>query len=120
MNCEWSACSSFVVFSFLKPLFPFLQVLGKSLYIFGKYLDYEEAYVTTKSKVDSLPGKNEPLKSQIFTLADEAKKDKDRLKTLEKSIDTKKAFSKLKDKQIDEALQKVKKASPEVAKFKIS
>ena len=46
---------------------------------------------------------------QISALADEVKKDKDRLKTLEKNIDTEKAFSKLKDKQIDEAFMKVDK-----------
>ncbi|KAL0015701.1 hypothetical protein SO802_002770 [Lithocarpus litseifolius] len=37
-------------------------------------------------------------RSQFSALLDEAKKDKDHLKTLEKSIDTEKAFSKLKDK----------------------
>lgn len=46
-------------------------------------------------------------------LVGEPKKDKERLKTLEKSIDTKKAFSKLKEKQIDEALIKVEKAGSE-------
>ena len=35
----------FLVFSSLTPLFSFSQVLGKSLYISGKYLDYEEKYV---------------------------------------------------------------------------
>ena len=106
---------------FLKPLSPFLQVLGESLYISGKYLYYEEKYVMAKSKVESLSAKNESLKSQISAFADEAKKDKDHLKTLEKSIDTKKAFSKLMDKQINEALQKVEKPSSEaVEKFKIS
>ena len=46
---------------------------------------------------------------QISTLANKVKKDKDHLKTLEKNINTEKAFSKLKDKQIDEALMKVDK-----------
>ena len=73
-------------------------MLGESLYIFGKYLDYEEKYETAKSKVESLSLENELLKGQIFALLDEANMDKDRLKTLEKSIDTEKAFSKLKDK----------------------
>ena len=58
---------------------------------------------------------------QLFTLTDKAKKDKDRLKTLEKNIDTEKSFSKLKDKQIDEAFMKVNKAGFEVVeKFKAS
>ena len=39
-----------------------LQVLGESLYIFGKYLDYEEKYVVAKSKVESLSVENESLK----------------------------------------------------------
>ena len=64
---------------------------------------------------------NESLRSQIFALVEESKKDKERLKTLEKSIESKKAFSKLKDKQIDETLLKVEKAGSEVVeKFKAS
>ena len=39
---------------------------------------------------------------KISALADKAKKDKDRLKTLEKNIDTKKELSKLKNKQIED------------------
>ena len=74
-----------------------------------------------KSKVESLSAGNESLKGQISTLADEDKKDKEHLKTLEKSIDTEEAFSKLKDKQIDEALFKVEKVGLEaVEKFKAS
>ena len=43
------------------------------------------------------------------------------MKTLEKSIDTKKAFSKLKDKQIEETLLKVEKAGLEaMERFKVS
>ena len=58
---------------------------------------------------------------QISTIANKAKKDKDRLKNLEKNIDTKKAFSKLKDKQINKTLMKIKKASFEaMEKFKAS
>ena len=95
--------------------------LMSSLYILGKYLDYEEKYVKAKSKVESLSAENESLKGQISALTYEAKTDEERLKTLEKSIDTKKAFSKLKDKQIDDALLKVEKASLEaVEKFKAS
>ena len=52
-------------------------MLGESLYILGKYLDYKES-----------------------------KKDKEHLKSLEKSIDIEKAFSKGKDKQINKALMK--------------
>ncbi|KAK9993801.1 hypothetical protein SO802_023504 [Lithocarpus litseifolius] len=96
-------------------------VLGESLYISRKYIDYEEKYVVAKSTVESLSMENESLKSQIFTLAEESRKDKEHLKTLEKSLDTKKAFSRLKDKQIDEALLKIEKAGfKAVEKFKAS
>ena len=64
-------------------------------------MDYEEKYVMAKSKVESLSTENESnesLKGQISALADEAKKDKDHLKTLEKRIDPEKAFFKLKNK----------------------
>nr|POE94900.1 hypothetical protein CFP56_72318 [Quercus suber] len=76
-----------------------------------------------QSKVASLSADNESLPIQIFVVADEAKKDKDkdRLKTLEKNIDIKKSFSKLKDKKIDKALMKVEKVDFEaVEKFKAS
>ena len=73
-------------------------MFGESLYISGKYLDYEEKYMTAKSKVESLFIDNESLRSQISTLAKQSKKDKKCLKTLEKSIDIEKEFSKLKDK----------------------
>lgn len=88
-------------------------MLGESLYISRKCLDYEEKYVVAESKVESFSAKNESLKSQISTLVEESRKDKERLKTLEKSLDIEKAFSKLKDKQIDEALLKVEKAGLE-------
>ena len=71
--------------------------------------------------MEALSSKNESLKKQIYSLLEEAKVDKDYLKTMEKSIDTEKAFSKLKDKQIDETLQKIEKASSKaVDKFKVS
>ena len=74
-----------------------------------------------QSKVESFSSENKSLKSQVSVFSDEAKKDKDHLKTLEKSIDIEKAFSKLKDKLIDEALLKIDKASSEaVEKFKVS
>ena len=106
-------------FFFLTPIYLFLQVLGESLYISGKYVNCERKLVETQSKTTSLSTKNKSLKSQVSALVDEAKKDKDRLTALEKSIDTEKAFSRLKDKQIDEALSKVEKASTEVVKFKV-
>ena len=98
-----------------------LQVLVESLYISGKYLDYDKKLVEAQSGIASLFAENESLMIQIFAFADEAKKDKDHLKILEKNINFEKAFSKLKDKQIDEALIKVEKAGFEaVEKFKAS
>ena len=95
-------------------------MLGESLYISRKYLDYEEKYVTAQSKVESLFLENESFKGQVSALSDKAKKDKDHLKTLKKSIDTEKAFSKMKEKQINETLLKVKKAGLEaMEKFKV-
>ena len=74
-----------------------------------------------QSKLESFSSETKSLKSQVSVFSDEAKKDKDHLKTLEKSIDIEKAFSKLKDKLIDEALLKIDKASSEaVEKFKVS
>ena len=71
--------------------------------------------------MESLSFENKSLKGQVSALLNKAKKDKDRLKTLEKSIDIEKAFSTMKDKQIDEALLKVQKVSLEaMEKFKVS
>ena len=89
------------------PFLSFPQVLGESLYIFEKYLDFEEKFMMAQSKVESLFAENESLKGQIFALVNEAKRDKDHLKTLKRNINTKKAFSKLKDKQIDDAMLKI-------------
>ena len=97
--------------------FFFLQVLGESLYISEKYLDYEEKYVKATSKVESLSAENQSLRGQITTLVNKAQKDKDRLMVLEKSIDIEKAFLKLKDKQIYEALSKVEKAGIEAVEM---
>nr|POF09658.1 hypothetical protein CFP56_10837 [Quercus suber] len=92
-----------------------------SVRISGKYLDYDKKLVEAQSGIVSLFAKNEFLTIQISALADEAKKDKDYLKTLEKNINTEKVFSKLKDKQINEALTNVEKVGFEaVEKFKAS
>lgn len=96
-------------------------MLGESLYISGKYLDFEGKLAEAQSKATSLSTENESLKGLITTLIDETKKYKDHLMVLEKSIDTKKAFLRLKDKQIHEALLKVEKVGVEaVEKFKAS
>nr|POF23881.1 hypothetical protein CFP56_23701 [Quercus suber] len=98
-----------------------MQVLGESLYISGKYLDYNKKLIEAQSRIASLSIENESLTIQVSTLVDKVKKGEDHLKTLEENIDTEKASSKLKDKQIDEALMKVDKACFEaVEKFKDS
>lgn len=84
-------------------------------------MDYEKKFVVAQSKVESLSVKNELLKKKVSSLSDEVEKTQDRLKALEKDANTKKAFSKLKDKQIDDALLKIQKVDPEaVEKFKNS
>ena len=96
-------------------------MLVESLYISKKYLDYDKKLVEAQSGIASLFAENESLMIQISALANEAKKDNDLLKILEKNIDTKKVFSKLKDKQIDVALIKVEKVGFEaVERFKAS
>ena len=75
-------------------------MLGESLYISGKYLDYDKKLVEAQSRIASLSTENESLTIQISALAN--KKDKDHLKTLEKNINIEKAFLKLKDKQIED------------------
>nr|POE51269.1 hypothetical protein CFP56_14703 [Quercus suber] len=95
------------------------ELMSSHVHKVMQYLDYEEKYVVAKSKVESLSVENESLKSQISALAEKSRKDKELLKTLKKSLDTEKAFLRLKDKQIDEALLKVEKASLEaVEEFK--
>ena len=73
-------------------------MLGESLYLSRKYLDYEEKLVFAQSKAESLSSENELLKGKVSSLVDEPKKTQDRLTTLEKDVSIEKAFSKLKDK----------------------
>lgn len=47
------------------------------------------------------------LKTKVTSLFDEVENAQDSLKTLERDMNIKKAFSKLKDKQIDDALLKI-------------
>lgn len=44
------------------PFLSFPHVLGESLYISRKYLDFEEKFVMAQSKVESLFAENELLK----------------------------------------------------------
>ena len=108
-------------FSFNFFYFFTLQVLGESLYISKKYSNYEEKIAMAQSKVDSLFFENELLKTKVKSLSDEMEKAQDHLKTSEKEVNNKKALSKLKDKQIDDAQLKIQKGSPKaMEKFKNS
>ena len=62
-----------------------LQALKESLFISGRRLDLE---------------KNETFKNKVAILTAEAKNDKERMATLEKSLQVEKDFCGLKDKQI--------------------
>ena len=62
-----------------------MQALKESLFISGRRLDLE---------------KNETFKNKVAILTAEAKNDKERMATLEKSLQVEKDFCGLKDKQI--------------------
>lgn len=46
-------------------------MLGESLYISGKYLDYEKKFMVAQSKVESLFVENELLKKKVSSLSNE-------------------------------------------------
>ena len=56
-------------FDFFKPFM--LKVLGESLHLFGKYLDYEEKYIVAQSKVVAFSIENEMLKAKVTSLSNE-------------------------------------------------
>lgn len=72
-------------------------MLGESLYISKKYLDYDKKLIEAQSRIAYPSTENESLTIQISALSDKVKKGKDHLKTLEENIDTEKASSKLKN-----------------------
>ena len=51
-----------------------------------------------QTKADSLSSKNEVLKVKVTSLSNKVEKAQDRLKTLERDVNTEKAFFKLKNK----------------------
>ena len=69
--------------------------------------------MVAQSKTDSISSKNEMLKAKVTSLSNKVEKVEDHLKTLERDVNTEKAFSKMKDKQINDALLKIQKADPE-------
>ena len=63
-------------------------------------MDLEKKVATSKPLVKSLSAENETLKNKVAILTIEAENDKERVATLEKSLQVEKDFCKLKDKQI--------------------
>ena len=61
-------------------------------------MDYKEKFAVAQTKADSLSSKNEVLKVKVTSLSNKVEKAQDRLKTLERDVNTEKAFFKLKNK----------------------
>nr|POE96098.1 hypothetical protein CFP56_23470 [Quercus suber] len=72
--------------------------LEESLFISGKLLDLEKKVATPKPMIKYLSAENEMLKNNVTILAIEVENDKERVTTLEKSLQVEKEFCKLKDK----------------------
>lgn len=94
-------------------------MLRESLYLFGKYLDYEEKYVYAQSKVESISSENASLVGQVKKLTIDLVKAQDHLFVLEKDLKIENAFCALKDKQLEIALGKIEEArTQDVVDFK--
>ena len=85
-------------------------MLGESLYLSRKYLDYKEKYVLAQSKVESVSFENASLAKQVTKLTTDLVKAQDCLSVLEKDLKTEKTFCALKDKQLEAALGKIEEA----------
>ena len=73
-------------------------------------MDLEKKVATSKPLVRSLSVENETLKNKVAILTIEAKNDKERVATLEKSLQVEKDFCKLKKKQIGDLKLKLQNA----------
>ena len=76
--------------------------MGESLFVSGKLLDLEKNVATSELLVKSLSTKTETLKNNVTILTTEVENDKERVATLEKSLQVEKDFCKLKDKPNDD------------------
>lgn len=85
-------------------------MLGESLYLSRKNLDYKEKYVLAQSKVESVSFENASLAKQVTKLTTDLVKAQDCLSVLEKDLKTEKTFCALKDKQLEVALGKIEEA----------
>nr|POF00376.1 hypothetical protein CFP56_71719 [Quercus suber] len=78
----------------------FGEALGESLFVYGKLLDLEKKVAMSEPLFKSLSIENKKLKNKVAILIAEAENDKERMVTLEKSLQVEKDFCKLKDKQV--------------------
>ena len=76
--------------------------MGESLFVSGKLYDLEKNVATSKPLVKSLSTKTETLKNTVTILTIKVENNKERVATLEKSLQVEKDFCKLKDKPIDD------------------
>ena len=76
--------------------------MGESLFVSKKLLDLEKKVATFELLVKSLSTENEILKNKVVVFIAKTKNEKERVATLEKSLQVEKDFCKLKDKQIDD------------------
>ena len=70
------------------------------MFISGRLLDLEKKVATSEPLVKSLSTKNKSLKNKVAILTTKVGNNKERMATLEKSLQVEKNFCKLKDKQI--------------------
>ena len=68
------------------------------MFVFGKLLDLEKKAATSEPMIKSLSAENETFKNKVAILAVEVENDKERMVTLERSLQVEKDFCKLKDK----------------------
>nr|POF27442.1 hypothetical protein CFP56_08780 [Quercus suber] len=86
--------------------------LGESLFVSGKLLDLEKKVAMFEPLVKSLSTENETLKNKVAILSTDAKNNKERMATKEKSLQVEKDFCKLKDKQIGDLELKLQNVDP--------
>ena len=70
------------------------------MFVSGRLLDLEKKVATSEPLVKSLSTKNKTLKNKVAVLTTEVGNNKERMATLEKSLQVEKNFCKLKDEQI--------------------
>ena len=79
-------------------------------------MDLEKKVATSEPVIKSLSAENEMFKNKVTILTIEAENEKEHVVVLEKSLQVKKDFSKLKDKQIGDLELKLQKVEAMVVK----